>query len=125
MLEFKSILRNELADFLSLRKATLSKSAYDHDCHYLNSFDSFLIECNLQQKAVSESVITGWVKKLTGKSSSIANEIIVVRLFLRYLNSIGIKVFMPPIPKVTDDYIPYIFSDEEKLQKKTYYPSIN
>lgn len=113
MMEFKSILRTEFADFLSLRKAVLSKSAYAHDCHYLTAFDSYLTECHLQQKAVSEHVITGWVKNLTGKRSSIANEVIVVRLFLRYLSSIGIKVFIPPIPKVADDYIPYIFSDEE------------
>jgi len=116
MCEFKSILRHELADFLSSRKAVLSKSAYSHDCHYLTTFDCYLSECNRRQKAVSERVINEWLKKLTGKSSSIANEVIVIRLFLRYLNSIGIKVFIPPIPKVTDDYVPYIFSDEELKQ---------
>lgn len=113
MSEFKSILRTELADFLSFRKAVLSNSAYAHDCHYLTTFDNYITECNLQQKSVSEPVITGWVKSLTGKSSSIANKVIVIRLFLRYLSSLGIKVFIPPIPKVADDYIPYIFSDEE------------
>jgi len=113
MLDFKSILRAEFADFLSLRVAVLSESAYAHDCHYLTSFDSYLTECNLQQKEVSESVITGWVKNLSGKRSSIANKVIVIRLFLRYLISIGVRVFIPPIPKVTDDYVPYIFSDEE------------
>lgn len=113
MPDFKSILRIEFADFLSLREAVLSESAYAHDCHYLTSLDSYLTECNLQQKAISESVITGWVKNLSGKSSSIANEVIVIRLFLRYLSSIGIRVFIPPIPKVADDYVPYIFSDEE------------
>lgn len=113
MRNFKSILRYELTDFLFLRKAVLSKSAYSHDCHYLTTFDFYLTECNLQRKVVSESIITGWVKKLTGKSSTIANKVIVVRLFLQYLSSIGIKVFIPPIPRVTDDYIPYIFSNEE------------
>jgi integrase/recombinase XerD len=113
MPEFKSILRTEFADFLSLRKAVLSKSAYAHDCRYLTTFDRYMTECNLQQKDVPERVITGWVKKLIGKSSSITNEVIVIRLFLRYLSSIGIKVFIPPIPKVVDDYVPYIFSDEE------------
>lgn len=113
MCEFKSILRYELTDFLSSRKATLSKSAYSHDCHYLTTFDCCLTECNQRQKAVSERVITEWQKKLRGKSSSIANEVIVIRLFLRYLSSMGINVFIPPIPKVTDDYVPYIFSDKE------------
>jgi site-specific recombinase XerD len=116
MLEFKSILCSELADFLSSRKAVLSKSAYDHDYHYLTAFDCYLKQCNLGQKVVSENVITGWVKQLVGKSSSRANEVIVVRLFLRYLQSMGIKAFIPPIPKVTDDYVPYIFSNEELKQ---------
>ena len=113
MSEFKSILRTELTDYLSFRKAVLSKSGYAHDRHYLTTFDNYMTECRLQQKTVSEPVITGWVKSLTGKSSSIANKVIVIRLFLRYLSSVGIKVFIPPIPKVYDDYIPYIFSDEE------------
>lgn len=113
MLVFKSILKNEFAIFLSLRKAVLSKNSYAHDCHYLTTFDSYLTECKLQYKEISEREITGWLKTLTGKTSSIANEVIVVRLFLRHLSSIGIKVFIPPIPKVADDYIPYIFSDEE------------
>jgi integrase/recombinase XerD len=113
MPDFKSILRIEFADFLSVREAVLSKSAYAHDCRYLTSFDSYFVECNLQQKEITESVITGWVQGLSGKSSSIANKVIVIRLFLRYLRSIGIRVFIPPVPKVTDDYVPYIFSDEE------------
>lgn len=113
MPDFKSILHIEFSDYLSLRETALSESAYAHDCHYLTSFDSYLTECNLQHKEVSENVVSEWVKSLSGKSSSIANEVIVIRLFLRYLSSIGIRVFMPPIPKVTDDYVPYIFTDEE------------
>jgi len=113
MPDFNSIFCLELSDFLSMRESILSGSAYAHDCQYLTSLDNYLIECNLQQKEVSESLITGWVKNLSGKSSSVANEVIVIRLFLRYLSSIGVRVFMPPVPKVTDNYIPYIFSEEE------------
>lgn len=54
-----------------------------------------------------------WIRALKGKSSSIANEVIVIRIFLKYLNSIGITAYLPPIHKVADDYVPYIFSDEE------------
>jgi len=39
--------------------------------------------------------------------------VIVVRIFLAYLKSYGIDPFIPPIPKVSDDYVPYIFSDDE------------
>lgn len=112
-MEFKSIFQVEFKDFLALRKAVLSKSAYAHDCNYLKSFDIYLAECRLRHREISEGTIIGWVKNLSGKSSSIANKVIVIRLFLRYLSGIGIKVFIPPVPKVIDDYVPYIFSDEE------------
>lgn len=41
MRTFNSPFRKELEDFLSLRQASLSKSAYAHDCHYLADFDTF------------------------------------------------------------------------------------
>jgi hypothetical protein len=41
MTTFNSPFRKELKDFLSLRQASHSKSAYAHDCHYLADFDTF------------------------------------------------------------------------------------
>jgi integrase/recombinase XerD len=113
MLKFNSIFKTELSNFLSVRKTELGKSAYAHNCYYLSKFDSYLVEKDLKHKKVSETLITGWTKGLSGKSSSIANEVIVVRIFLKYLNSTGIPAFIPSVPNVSDDYIPYIFSDEE------------
>lgn len=55
----------------------------------------------------------GWVSSLTGKNCSIANEVIVIRIFLSRLKSIGIQTYIPPVPKVADVYVPYIFSDME------------
>lgn len=112
MTAFNSPFRKELEDFLSLRQASLSKSAYAHDCHYLADFDTFAAGYT-NEKFVSEALINDWIYTLNGKSSSIANEVIVIRIFLKYLNSIGITSYIPPIPKVADDYVPYIFSDEE------------
>lgn len=112
---FYSPFRKELEDFLSLRQASLSKSAYAHDCKYLADFDTFSARYT-NERVVSETLISNWIRTLKGKSSSIANEVIVIRIFMKYLNSIGITVYIPPIPKVSDDYVPYIFSDEELEQ---------
>ena len=54
-----------------------------------------------------------WVSTLTGTDGSKENEIIVVRQFLKYMNLNGHKAFIPVIPKVHDNYSPYIFSDVE------------
>ena len=113
MIRFESILKSELSEFISLRETCLSKSAFDHDCHYLQKFDGYLARSGCEKKEISEELITEWVGSLIGKSSSIANEVIVIRIFLQHLNTAEIRVYIPPVPKVFDDYIPYIFSDME------------
>lgn len=113
MIWFESILKNELSEFLSIREVSLSKSAFDHDGHYLKKFDDYLVRCGCSIKELTADTIMGWVSSLTGKSSSIANEVIVIRIFLSRLNSIGMQAYIPPVPKVADDYVPYIFSEIE------------
>lgn len=112
-MDFKSIFHQEITDFLGVRKISMAKSTYDHDRHYLTKFDQYLAKNKVLVKEICEDSIIGWVSLLQGKSSSIANEVIVIRIFLTYLSSIGIKVFIPPVPKVSADYIPYIFTDDE------------
>ena len=110
---FNSIFRSEIESFLAVRKAALSDSAFKHDACYLASFDTYLAGIGLQEKEISEPVFNRWQKTLTGKKSTKANKIIVIRLFIKYLHSLGIQAYIPVIPKVPDDYIPHIFSDEE------------
>lgn len=113
MVDFKSVFQAELQDFLAMRKASMSDSTFKHDRHYLSSFDSYLASSNLHDKTISEATISGWVKTINGKSSSKANEVIVIRMFIRYLQSLGYSVHIPVVPKVANDYIPHIFTDEE------------
>ena len=113
MIQFKSVLKDEIAWFLALRKTSKSKSVYDHDRHTFKLFDEYLCSFDCKDKNLTEDQVTGWIGTLTGKSSTIANVVVVVRIFLAYLNGYGINAYVPPIPKVSDDYIPYIFSDDE------------
>jgi len=113
MTRFMSILKDELSLFLSIREASVSKSTFAHDCHHLKKFDNYLFDTGVTSKNITEDIVTEWIRSLIGKSSSVANEVIVIRIFLRHLSSSGISVYIPPVPKVYDDYIPYIFSDRE------------
>jgi integrase/recombinase XerD len=113
MTDFKSILKAELSDFLSLRKISKSKSTYEHDRYILRIFDEYLNDISCINKNLTANQVSGWIQTLKGKSSSIANMVIVVRIFLVHLNNYDINPYVPPIPKVCDDYIPYIFSDDE------------
>ena len=113
MIQFKSVLKDEIAEFLSLRKASKGKSIYEHNRHTFKLFDEYLSSIDCNDKNLTEEQVTGWIITLTGKSSTIANVVIVVRIFLVHLKSYGINAYIPPIPKINDDYIPYIFSDDE------------
>jgi integrase/recombinase XerD len=113
MIQFSSILNDEIIDFLALRKVSKSKSSYEHDRHTLQIFDEYLCSIDCSDQNLTEDQITGWIRRLDGKSSTIANVVIVVRIFLEYLRNYGIDPYIPPIPKVSDDYVPYIFSDDE------------
>ncbi len=111
--EFHSIFKKELADFLDLRKTAKSKGTSDHDGHYLRLFDSYLCSVDHTAHAVTQDAVTGWISSLAFSDITIAGAVNTLRCFLRYLQSCGINVYIPPVPKYHDDYVPYLFSDEE------------
>ncbi|MDC7250980.1 MAG: tyrosine-type recombinase/integrase [Sphaerochaetaceae bacterium] len=113
MIKFNSILKEELADFLALRKASKCKSIYDHDKTLLRRFDEYLCDISCKKKNLTEKQITGFINTLSGGTRTIAAKVIVIRIFLNQLKSYGFYSYIPPIPKVHNDYIPYIFSEVE------------
>lgn len=111
---FVSIYDKEFSQYYELRSAVLSDSARKHELCYLKRFDRYIADnINSDEDVLSESFMCKWISTLRGTSDSIANEVIVIRQFLKYLNLDGYSAFIPVIPKVRDDYSPYIFSDEE------------
>lgn len=110
---FESIYSVELNDYYHLRSSVLSLSAQKHERCYLIRFDKFLTTHASSRGMLNEDLIEQWLNTLSGKSSSIENEVIVIRQFLQYLSVDGEKVFIPEVPKVHDDYVPYLFSDDE------------
>ncbi len=99
--------------YYTLRKAVLSESARKHELCYLKRFDDYLCKNDASPGQLNEGFIYCWIKSLSGKSSSIENEVIVIRQFLQYFCLSGEAVFIPVVPKVHDDYVPYLFSDNE------------
>lgn len=110
---FKSIYSDQLSEYYNLRSATLSDSARKHELCYLSRFDAYVAERSGTCGGLTEAFVNEWVGSLSGKSSSIENEVVVIRQFLVYLGLSGECVSLPAVPKVRDDYVPYIFSDEE------------
>ena len=111
---FASCYADELEQYYRIRSVNLSNSAQAHELCYLKRFDRFLCSHDLKKGSpIKEDLITEWLSSLKGKSSSVENEAVVIRQFLRFLGISGVHVFIPGIPKVRDDYEPYIFSDDE------------
>ena len=110
---FSSIYSDQLSQYYELRCSVLSESAQKHELCYLLRFDSYLRKNISSPGQLTETFINRWIGTLTGKSSSIENEVIVIRQFLNYLKLSGVRVYLPVIPKVREDYVPYIFSDAE------------
>ncbi len=110
---FKSIYADKLSEYYKLRSKSLSDSATKHELCYLKRFDIYVHERLFSYGCLSEAFISGWIRSLSGKSSSVENEVIVIRQFLSYLSLYGEHAYIPPVPKVHEDYIPYIFRDTE------------
>lgn len=110
---FNSIYDRQLSQYYNLRCSVLSESARKHELCYLRRFDNYVKSKITSPGNLTEDFINSWIETLSGKSSSIENEVIVIRQFLNYIQLSGEKVFMPTIPKVHEDYIPYIFDDHE------------
>lgn len=110
---FNSIYSNELSQYYTLGSNVLSVSACKHELCYLKRFDAYLCKNICEKGKLCESVISAWVETLHGKSSSVENEIIVIKQFLKYIQLSGEHVYLPIIPKVHEDYVPYLFTEEE------------
>ena len=102
-----------MSHYYNLRCTILSESAKKHELCYLRRFDNYIKSRITTQGNLTEDFINSWVGTLSGKSSSIENEVVVIRQFLNYIRLSGEQVFLPVIPKVHEDYIPYIFNDHE------------
>ena len=108
MTMFKSILANEMSSYLELREMSVSESMAAHDRRTLATLDCHLVSSGFCSKELTEDVLESWIFSLSGKSKTINTKVGTVRGFVRYLNSLGNRSFMPDSLKVKSEYIPYI-----------------
>ncbi len=114
MPEFKSVLKEDLFNFLEVRKKSITGDyTFWHDCHALSHFDDYLFRNNCTDKNISEGVLNGWIETIDGKSSTKATYITVLRAFFKQLVAHGYHPFIPAPYKVNDDYIAYLYSEDE------------
>lgn len=91
--ELKSIFKDEIYLHLTLRKEELSSEAYRHYKYTVGLFDEYLYGINLSEKSIDESVIDGWIKKMSYGISinTVSGHIHYIRQLLFFLTDHGGK----------------------------------
>lgn len=110
---YKSIFSNEMSDHFAMRSSICGEHTMRATAAVLHEFDSYLRDIGLYEKKLDEQTVENWIQGLSGKTHTIAGKISQLRLFCKYLYASGIDVYIPPAYKTRDEYVPYLFSDEE------------
>lgn len=113
MKEFRSIFKQDFADYIETNQGTISNDTLRNTRSVLLTFDSLLAKENTGE--ISEAIVNQWIKRLhqVNAPKTVSDKVSYLRKFLRYLQYKGYVVFMPDCPKTSDSYMPYVFSEEE------------
>lgn len=103
-------------NYLSFRRAIGYKTTNEH--YFLSRFLKFLEQNGIHKpKEITSDIIHCWLDKQTHLNPKTKNnQLLYIKLFLSYLNRIGVLQNNPAdkiLPLQTFDYIPYIYSLEE------------
>jgi len=109
--KYESVLRQEFDDYLTLRALSGRKSKDDK--YILADLDRFLVSAEITSKALTENTVTKWFQSMNVKSRTKKRKASVVRELAKYLSSLGIEAFAPELPRISYDYVPYIFTEDE------------
>lgn len=108
---FKSILSEEMTAFLELfRSAGRDTKSY---VSTFRSLDSYLVKVCVSEKALTESLLTEWLRTLSVVDTTRNYEIARVRKFIRYLVAIDIPAYEPDYCRTSSEYKAYTFSEDE------------
>ena len=81
----------------------------------IKSFDDFLVKINYTGEDIALDIINEWIMSLQPrKNTTICNYQRVVSCFLKFSSAYGIHYQMPKFVNKKDDYIPHIFTDDER-----------
>lgn len=110
-IQFKSVFADPMDQFQQLRAAALKERTITVSRRQLKSFDSYLAANNIH--TITKNAVDGWIGTLHGSDSTVVHAVCTIRIFIEYLAKSGVEAYVPDVPKQHDDYMPYIFSEEE------------
>ncbi len=110
--KFKSIFAKDFEEYLAYY-GSIGYGREKIEC-YFKSLDLFLLKNKLSVKILSESMVSEWLSEKNISNKSKVKIINILNGFSKYLKIFDLNIcYLPEKPKVTNDYTPYIFSNEE------------
>ena len=107
-------LATEMNGYLNLVSDT--GRGIEHINSLFKSLDQYLNEHHHADKSLPEEVVSAWMATRQVKSCTKAGNISCINGFAQYLVSLGFEACVPEPPKVSHDYVPYVFSEEEWMR---------
>ncbi len=110
---FWSCYAGHIADFISLKRSLGFK--YNEEERVLSLFDRFVTEQGETTIGLSNELADKWSVKMNDESDLTRyGKVLCISQFSSYLRSIGIKSYIPQLPKYPDsNFIPHIFTYKE------------
>lgn len=111
--KFWSIYAGYITDFISLKRSLGYK--YHEEERVLSLFDKFVMEQGETTIGLSKELTDRWSLRMNNESELTRyGKVRYISQFSSYLRSIGIKSYIPQLPKYPDsNFIPHIFTYEE------------
>lgn len=92
MKEFRSIFKQDFADYIETNQGTISNDTLRNTRSVLLTFDSLLAKENTGE--ISEAIVNQWIKRLhqVNAPKTVSDKVSYLRKFLRYLQYKGLRV---------------------------------
>lgn len=111
---YDSVFKNEFQELIELKRVLGFK--YKAETQAFKRIDTFFIEINLTDKCITKETCDIWCKKRSYEShANHSHRISQMRVFCKYINSIGLPTYVPPkgIAKHPPRYNAHIYTDDE------------
>ena len=111
---FHSIFQGEFRELIALKRSLGFK--YETDAMAFGRIDSYFCDSGLSEKCLSRELCDSWCKKRSYESSANhSSRISSLRVFCKYVRSIGFPAYIPPhgITRHPPKYNAHIFTPEE------------
>lgn len=112
--EYHSKLNNYIESFINQKRA--NGYNYEFEAYIYTKFDDYCIEKGLTEDTITKDSLQEWMTLRSCESKGYCGQrISFVRQLLLYMNSLGIKTYIPHDFSDKEKHVPHILSDEELI----------